>query len=73
MKSMKLPHSASGQRAAGICSRWIGKRKLPERRFPHAPDTKLGQDCFIVRDANGQALATSISRLSRDAVRLPSS
>jgi hypothetical protein len=27
MKPMKLPHSASGQRAAGICSRWIGKRK----------------------------------------------
>jgi hypothetical protein len=32
------------------------------RRFPppwivNAPDMKLGQDCFIVRDANGQALA----------------
>jgi hypothetical protein len=22
------------------------------------PDTKLGQDCFIVRDGNGQALAS---------------
>lgn len=32
------------------------------RRFPppwtvEDPDTKLGQDCFIVRDANGHALA----------------
>ena len=32
------------------------------RRFPPPwsvddPDKKLGQDCFIVRDANGQALA----------------
>jgi hypothetical protein len=32
------------------------------RRFPPPlsvddPDTKLGQDCFIVRDANGHALA----------------
>jgi hypothetical protein len=32
------------------------------RRFPPPlsvddPDTKLGQDCFIVRDANGPALA----------------
>jgi hypothetical protein len=35
---------------------------MPQRRFPppwsvDAPDLKLGQDCFIVRDANGQALA----------------
>jgi hypothetical protein len=35
---------------------------MPRRRFPPPwsvddPDTKLGQDCFIVRDANGQALA----------------
>jgi hypothetical protein len=35
---------------------------VPERRFPPPwsvddPDMKLGQDCFIVRDANGQALA----------------
>jgi hypothetical protein len=35
---------------------------MPTRRFPppwpvDEPDTKLGQDCFIVRDANGQALA----------------
>ena len=35
---------------------------MPERRFPPPwsvddPDLKLGQDCFIVRDANGQALA----------------
>jgi hypothetical protein len=32
------------------------------RRFPPPwsvddPDMKLGQDCFVVRDANGQALA----------------
>ena len=32
------------------------------RRFPSSwsvddPDLKLGQDCFIVRDVNGQALA----------------
>ncbi len=32
------------------------------RRYPNPwsvddPDMKLGQDCFIVRDANGQALA----------------
>ena len=32
------------------------------RRFPPPwavddPDTKLGQDCFIVRDANSHALA----------------
>jgi FtsP/CotA-like multicopper oxidase with cupredoxin domain len=32
------------------------------RHFPppwsvDGPDTKLGQDCYIVRDANGQALA----------------
>jgi hypothetical protein len=35
---------------------------MPEHRFPPPwsvddPDMKLGQDCFIVRDANGQALA----------------
>ena len=35
---------------------------VPQRRSPPPwsvddPDTKLGQDCFIVRDANGQALA----------------
>jgi hypothetical protein len=35
----------------------------PERRFPPSwsvddPDKKLGQDCFIVRDANGHALAS---------------
>jgi hypothetical protein len=34
----------------------------PERRFPPPwsvddPDMKLGQDCFIIRDRNGQALA----------------
>ena len=34
-ETMRLPHSASGQRAAGICSRWIGKRKAPiPRRKP---------------------------------------
>jgi hypothetical protein len=31
-KAMTLPHSASGQRAAGICSTWIGKRKAPIRQ-----------------------------------------
>jgi hypothetical protein len=35
---------------------------MPARRFPSPwsvddPDVKLGQDCFIVRDAAGQALA----------------
>jgi hypothetical protein len=35
---------------------------MPDRRFPPLwsvddPDMKLGQDCFIVRDANGHALA----------------
>jgi hypothetical protein len=35
---------------------------MPPRRFPPPwsvddPDTKLGQDCFIVRDANGYPLA----------------
>jgi hypothetical protein len=35
---------------------------MAERRFPAPwsvddPDLKLGQDCFIIRDANGQALA----------------
>ncbi len=35
---------------------------MREVRFPPPwsvddPDTKLGQDCFIVRDANGHALA----------------
>ena len=35
---------------------------MPERRFPppwsvNDPDVKLDQDCFIVRDANAQALA----------------
>ena len=34
---------------------------MPSRRFPQPwsvddPDTKLGQDCFTIRDANGQAL-----------------
>jgi hypothetical protein len=35
---------------------------MPERRFPPPwsvddPDMKLGQDCLIVRGANGQVLA----------------
>jgi len=35
---------------------------LPERRFPPPwsvddPDKKLGQDCYVVRDANGHTLA----------------
>ena len=35
---------------------------MTERRFPPPcsaddPDTKMGQDCYIVRDANGHALA----------------
>ena len=32
-------------------------RRLPLPWSVDDPDTKLGQDCFIVRDANGQALA----------------
>src|SRR6185369_14778297 len=35
---------------------------VPQRRFPPPwsvddPDTKLGQDCYIVRDGNGHPLA----------------
>jgi hypothetical protein len=33
------------------------KRRFPPPWSVDDPDTKLGQDCFIVRDANGQALA----------------
>jgi hypothetical protein len=32
-------------------------RRFPPPWLADDPDTKLGQDCFIVRDANGQALA----------------
>jgi hypothetical protein len=41
----------------------VGVQEMTEqRRFPPPwsvddPDTKLGQDCFIIRDANRQALA----------------
>jgi hypothetical protein len=40
----------------------MGCSQVPERRFPPPwsvddPDMKLGQDCYIVRDANGHALA----------------
>jgi hypothetical protein len=28
----EAPHSVSGQRAVGICSKWIGKRKVPIRQ-----------------------------------------
>ena len=39
------------------------------RRFPPPwsvddPDMKLGQDCYIVRDANGLALSGSVQNLS---------
>jgi hypothetical protein len=39
-----------------------GLSVVPERRFPppwsaEEPDPKLDQQCFIVRDGNGQALA----------------
>ncbi len=30
---------------------------LPNTRSVDDPDVKLGQDCYIVRDANGHALA----------------
>jgi hypothetical protein len=35
---------------------------MKERRFPPSwsvddPDTKLGQDCYVVRDANGHPIA----------------
>jgi hypothetical protein len=44
------------------------------RRFPPPSsvddlDMKLGQDCFIVRDAHGQALAYVYSRTSRAGFR----
>jgi hypothetical protein len=47
---------------------------MPQRRFPPPwsvddPDMKLGQDCFIVRDANGQALAYR-SATSQNPMRL---
>jgi len=43
-------------------SRLCAPALTPQRRFPppssvDEPDMKLGQPCFIVRDANGQALA----------------
>jgi hypothetical protein len=39
------------------------------RRFPPPwsvdnPDKKLGQDCYVDRDANGHALANVIERMS---------
>ncbi len=42
---------------------------MPERRFPPPwsaddPETKLGQDCFIVRDATVTRWRMSISRTS---------
>ena len=33
------------------------RRRFPPPLSVDDPDTKLGQDCFIVRDANGHALA----------------
>jgi hypothetical protein len=32
-------------------------RRFPPPRSVDDPDPKLGRQCFIVRDANGQALA----------------
>jgi hypothetical protein len=43
-----------------VCLVVIGRKRIrASPRFPPPwsvddPDTKLGQDCFIVRDANGQ-------------------
>ncbi len=34
-----------------------GSRRCPPPRSVDDPDMKLSQDCFIVHDANGQALA----------------
>jgi hypothetical protein len=44
------------------CACWRTRREVPRRRFPPSwsvddPNMKLGQDCYIVRDHNGQALA----------------
>ncbi len=35
----------------------VNSRHFPPPWSVDDPDTKLGQDCFIVRDANGHALA----------------
>jgi hypothetical protein len=45
---------------------------MPERRFPppwsvEDPDTKLGQTCFIVRDANRQAVTYVYNKQARPA------
>jgi hypothetical protein len=36
----------------------VAPRRFPPPWSVDDPDTKLGQVCFIVRDANGQALAS---------------
>ena len=51
---------------------------MPERRFPplwtvDEADPKLDRRCFIVRDANGQALAYVYFEGSRDGARPSSS
>jgi hypothetical protein len=33
----------------------MSPRRFPPPWFVDDPDTKLGQDCYVVRDANGQA------------------
>ena len=48
-----------------------GLSVVPERRFPPPWSVDETDACFIVRDANGQALATSISRMNRADGRLP--
>jgi hypothetical protein len=46
---------------------------MSQRRFPPPWSVEALEECFIVRDANGQALASSISRGSRDGARPSSS
>jgi hypothetical protein len=41
-----------------MCPLLVRLNLQPSLRPIDDPDTKLGQDCFIVRDANGQALSS---------------
>jgi hypothetical protein len=58
----KAPHSFtallhSGSRHAIPIADMTEQRRFPAPWSVDEPDMKLGQDCFIVRDANRQALA----------------
>ena len=41
----------------GSCCRSATLPRFPSIALERGPDTKLGQACYIVRDADGQALA----------------